>query len=129
MKVLPDTSIWVEFFRGENPFADELERLLTEETVLLCGPIVAELVAGAPPERRPDLSLALGSLPLVALDYAAWRKAGEAAHDLDRLGRAVPLIDLIIGVASVTAEATLWTRDRDFERVRDVLPALELYSA
>ena len=129
MRVVPDTSIWIEFFRrGSDQSADELDRLLREDSVLLCGPILAELLAGAPDEHRTELWLALGSLPWIDLDHAGWREAGELAHALRRRGHSVPLLDLIIAVACARAEAVLWTRDRDFERVTEVLPGLELYS-
>ena len=39
----------------------------------------------------------------------------------------MPLIDLLIAVAAVRADASLWTRDTDFERVAGVLPDLKLY--
>jgi predicted nucleic acid-binding protein len=32
-----------------------------------------------------------------------------------------------IAVAAAGAEAELWTRDQDFERIRTVLPHLELH--
>jgi predicted nucleic acid-binding protein len=90
------------------------------------GPELAELLAGAPPDRRQDLFLALGSLPWAELDHAAWRQVGEVANDLRRSGASVPLTDVVIAVASTRARARLWTRDRDFERIRRALPTLEL---
>jgi predicted nucleic acid-binding protein len=125
--VLPDTSVWVDYLRrGASGPAGELERHLEEGSVLVCGPVLAELLAGAPPERRDELWLALGSLPWAELDHAAWRQVGELANDLRRAGVSVPLTDLVIAVAAERSQATLWTRDRDFERIRPVLPALEL---
>jgi predicted nucleic acid-binding protein len=129
VKVLPDTSIWVDYLReGVSGAAAALEGHLQEESVLVCGPVLAELLAGTPPERRDDLWLALGSLPWAELDHAAWRRASEVANDLRRTGRSVPLTDVVIAVACTRADASLWTRDRDFEAIGAVLPELEVYA-
>jgi predicted nucleic acid-binding protein len=48
MRVLVDTSAWVDFFNGNSsPEADALARLIQEETdVLTCGVVVAEVLQG-----------------------------------------------------------------------------------
>ena len=129
MKLLPDTSIWVDYLReGASGVAGALDGHLDQESVLVCGPVLAELLAGTASDRRDDLWLALGNLSWAELDHASWRKAGEIANDLRRSGRSVPLTDVVIAVACVGAGASLWTRDRDFDAIRDVLPELELYT-
>jgi predicted nucleic acid-binding protein len=125
--VLPDTSIWVDYFRGTEPTATALDRMLADEEPVMCGPILAELLAGAPPSRRDELWLALASLPFAESGRDAWAQAGELAQELRSRGGAVPLLDILIAVAAVRANAALWTRDRDFERVAAVLPELELH--
>ncbi len=128
MRVLPDTSVWVAYLRGgKKRSAAALDGFLEQESVLVCGPVIAELLAGTPPDRREELWLALGSLPWAELDHAAWRQVGEVANALRRVGRPVPLTDVIIAIACVRAEAALWTEDRDFERIGQELPALELF--
>lgn len=128
MRVLPDTSVWVDYLRGgKKRSAAALDGFLEQESVLVCGPGMAELLAGTQPDRREELWLALGSLPWAELDHAAWRQVGEVANALRRAGRSVPLTDVIIAIACVRAEAALWTEDRDFERIRQELPALELF--
>jgi len=128
MRILPDTSVWVDYLRGgKKGSAAALDGFLEQESVLVCGPVMAELLAGTQPDRREELWLALGSLPWAELDHAAWRHVGEAANALRKAGRSVPLTDVIIAIACVRAEAALWTEDRDFERIRQELPALELF--
>ena len=127
MSVLPDTSVWIHYFRGTEPVAGELGRLIAREAPPICGPILAELVAGTPAESREDVWLALAGLPFVDLDRDAWTLAGELAHRLRDSGETVPLLDLLIGVAAVRADAKLWTKDRDFLRVARALPELRLH--
>jgi predicted nucleic acid-binding protein len=126
VSVLPDTSVWIDYFRGVEPGATELGTSLADEPPWICGPILAELIAGTPAAQREDVWLALSSLPFVELGRDAWVRAGELAHDLRRRDDSVPLIDLLIAVAAVRADAELWTRDSDFERVAGVLHDLRL---
>lgn len=127
MTVLPDTSIWVDYLRsGTAGRASALDGLLAQESVVVCGPVLAELLAGTPAERRDELWHALEALPWAELDRAAWRQVGEVAHDLRAAGVSVPLTDLAIAVAALSAGASVWTRDKDFDRLRSALPELEL---
>ncbi len=129
MKLLPDTSVWIDYLReGAAGSAAALDAHLEEESVLVCGPVLAELLAGTPPDRRDDLWLALGHLPWAELDHAGWRRASEVANDLRRSGRSVPLTNVVIAVACVRAGASLWTRDRDFDAIREVLPELDQHA-
>lgn len=127
MSVLPDTSIWVDYLRsGTSGPSAVLDDLLGREAAVVCGPVLAELLAGTPPERQDELWHALEALPWAELDRAGWRRIGEVAHELRSRGVSVPLTDLAIAVAAVSADASVWTRDEDFERIRAALPELEL---
>ncbi len=128
MSVLPDTSVWTEFFRGTEPTARAPDRLIAEQEPVICGPILAELLAGTPSAERERLWVALAGLPFLELTRARWREAGELAHELVGRGSCVPLIDVLIPVAAAHAGAALWTRDRAFDRIADVLPELALHS-
>lgn len=126
MTVLADTSIWVEYLRGDRA---ELDALLDDGSVVVCGPVLAELLKGTEPTERSELWGSIGTLPWADLDRLGWRIVGEAAGDLRRLGVSVPLTDVAIAAAAIRADAALWTRDLDFDRVRMVLPGLQLYGS
>ncbi|MGH2995493.1 MAG: PIN domain-containing protein [Gaiellaceae bacterium] len=127
MTVLADTSIWIDFYRGREPNAEGLARLIRQQDVIICGPVVAELIAEAPEDRREELDEALGALPFIPLGDGEWREAGVRAYELRRRGGAVPLLDILIAVAATRAAAALWTRDEHFARIGQVLPSFALY--
>lgn len=129
MTLLPDTSVWIDYFHGQEPTASALDDMLSRDQLVCCGPVLAGLLAGASERERAALWLAVGSLPVVELDSAAWRDAGEIASRMRGGGSVVPLLDVLIAVAALRSGATLWTRDADFERIRAVVPALELRPA
>jgi predicted nucleic acid-binding protein len=129
VRVLPDTSVWVDYLRGRDPaVVAALDSYLDRESVLICGPVVAELLAGTAPSQLEELWLAVGSLPWADLDRAGWREVGRVAGHLRRSGVSVAFTDVTIAVATVRSDADLWTRDRDFERIHQALPALRLHS-
>jgi predicted nucleic acid-binding protein len=125
--VLPDTSIWVAYLRaGADDIKREFNAALERRQVLACGPIVAELVAGTRPHDRTTLLASLAGLPWAELDRQAWQSVGLLAAELRGRGQVLPLTDLEIAVAAHESGATLWTADRDFERLTPLLDGLEL---
>ncbi len=129
MTVLADTSIWVEYLRkGIRGEAAELDRLLQADAVIVCGPVIAELIAGTPRADREELWLGVGGLPWVDLDHDGWRAVGGVAAALRAKGKTVALTDIMIAVICMAADAALWTHDSDFERIRSVEPRLRLHT-
>lgn len=128
MTVLADTSIWVDYLkRGKESKSARLDDLLTAGEVVVCGPVVAELLAGAKAADRTTLWLLLTALPWTDLGPLQWQSVGETAARLRERGESVALTDIEIAVAAADSAARLWTRDADFERIRVVLAGLQLF--
>jgi predicted nucleic acid-binding protein len=132
--ILPDTSVWVEYLRAERNSgagrtpspADELDGMIEREQVVTCGPVIAELLAGARGPQRDQLAEQLGAQPWVELRRSDWLTIGHTAGQLRERGQTTPLIDIQIAVCAVDADAELWTRDSDFERVAEALDGLRV---
>jgi predicted nucleic acid-binding protein len=116
--IVADTSVWIEYLRrGESGWAWELDELLARGELMMCGPVLAELVAGVPSERRSDYALRLRALPWSGLDRDGWLRAGLVRGDLRRSGVTASLIDVLIAVSAAQAGASLWTADAAHERI------------
>jgi predicted nucleic acid-binding protein len=126
--VLPDTSVWVDFSRrGLKGDAAAMRGLLDRGEVVTCGPVAAELVAGADGDVGERMWAMLSSLPWVELVSSDWREIGEVAGSLRRMGKPLPLTDLAIAIAAARAGHSVWSFDSDFERIAPALDGLELY--
>jgi predicted nucleic acid-binding protein len=126
--VLPDTSVWIPYFRSRSGAeGDRLEALIAAEEVAICGPVLAELLAGAGDSQCEAIVGTVGGLPLAAIDRAAWEEVGAVARRLRRSGQTLPLTGLAIAVAAARAGHALWSLDSDFERIAPALDGLELF--
>jgi predicted nucleic acid-binding protein len=128
--VLPDTSVWIPYFRDRSGSdGDRLEALVAAGEVVVCGPVLAELLAGAGDSQREAIVGTVGGLPLAPFDRTAWEEVGAVARRLRQAGRTLPLTDLAIAVAAARGGHELWSFDSDFERIAPALSGLELYGA
>jgi predicted nucleic acid-binding protein len=127
--VLADTSVWVQYLRhGRAGKAARLDDLLAQGEVVVCGPVVAELVAGTPPDHRAGLIALLNALPWADLGRPEWARVGEVTARLREQGITTALTDIEIAVAAAGVHAELWTRDSDFTRIAMVLDSLSLFA-
>lgn len=108
MKVLVDTSVWVEHFRSGHP---ALPPLLTMDAVLIHPYVLIELACGTPPAPRQRTLGDLGRLRSAALVSQA-----ELLDFIERerlYGLGCGMVDLtLLAATRLTPEARLWTLDR-----------------
>jgi predicted nucleic acid-binding protein len=128
--VLPDTSVWVDFSRrGERGRAAQLAELLDTGEVATCGPVAAELLAGAEGDVAARMWEMLDSLPWAQLDRAGGGPARARGGRGGPGGQTLPLTDVAIAVAAARAGYALWGIDTDFDCIAGALDALELYES
>ncbi len=124
MRVVGDTSIWIEYFRGKDPFFSTLSLNLERTQVLGLECVFGELLQGATgkQERKMVLSCWEG-LPKIPSE-GLWLEAGEfsAIHRLP--SRGIGLIDAAIAIATLKSNSLLWTLDK---KLASLLPQKHLF--
>lgn len=122
-RALVDTSAWVDFLGGERAAVSRVGELLDEGGAVLCGPVAAELFSGARTTREyallKELAEGLETLPDPP---RIWPRVADYRFALARGGFLAGLLDLVIATTALDAGLPLLTRDRDFERIRRVVP-------
>jgi predicted nucleic acid-binding protein len=122
-RFLVDTSAWVDFFAGERIAVSRVGELLEEGGAVICGPVAAELLSGARTSREfAALKELADGLEAVADPDRIWARVRDYRFALARGGFLAGLIDLVIAATALDAGLPLLTRDRDFERIRTVVP-------
>lgn len=124
--VIIDTTVWSLSLRRTKPdpaARGELGRLIREEQAVLLGPVRQEVLSGysdpAAFERLRSRLEQFQNEPVFDEDYVTAASYHNACR---REGIQGASVDFLICACAVRLEAPIFTRDRDFERYRDVLP-------
>ena len=121
-RVLVDTSVWIEFFRGVEPFRSSVLALMQDRRICCAGVILAELLQGAKSENEVsvlrDFAHVFEFLPE---SVAAWERAGVLSFNLRRKGRTAGLADCYLAVLASEAGAQVFSRDVHFRMIGEEL--------
>lgn len=124
---LVDTSAWVAFLRGDTAAVRRVDPLLAERSVAICGAVYAELLSGAVNhELLGRLRLTLRSLNWLPEPPDVWDRIADTRFALARQGYQASLVDVMVAISAAESGTGLLTRDRDFEYIGRVLPALSV---
>jgi predicted nucleic acid-binding protein len=110
--IIPDTSVWIEFLKGKEPFLTELGLLLEERQVIALECIFGELLQGAKTRReRKVVTDYWNNLPKIE-EQGLWVKAGLHAGEHKLFAKGLGLIDVFILTAAGSISARVWTLDK-----------------
>ena len=120
-KVLVDTSVWVDFFRGQDEATKALNLLVKSGRVVVCGQIRQEVLQGS----RDQSAFAKLEKQMAIWDSEAEEPADfmEAARIFARLrwkGITVPPTDCLIAAVAIRRRLLLYARDADFDSIREL---------
>lgn len=129
--ILPDTSAWIAFVRGQDhPVSRTLERLIEAEAdVATTEPVVLELLAGARSDREArEVRDRLVALPLLRIEgLADYEWAADIFRTCRRAGETIrSLIDCLIAVPAIRTGAEVLHVNRDFDAIARHTP-LQVY--
>ncbi len=90
-----------------------------------CFPVLCELEAGIQQTRDPAgyrrrLDHLLGDVRLWPIDHQVTRVYGQVYLELERRGRALSQVDMMLAALARLMNLTLLTSDRDFEALPDI---------
>jgi hypothetical protein len=114
---LVDTSVWVEFLRGEKiTIKNRLGRLLDENRAVISGTILAELLIGiANDKEQCFLEECFLGLPFLETTREIFALAGKMGAALRKKGITMPLSDLLIAALAKAHSLTVLTLDNHFQ--------------
>ena len=118
--VLPDTCAWIEYFKpGASPLKQTLERLLLNDVIFVCGPVLYELSQGLKSDKEKNAVMeALKSLEYIEMSEDLWIKAGELSSALRRKGKTIPFSDILIAAIALENNLSILTVDKPFEEIK-----------
>ena len=120
-KIIADTSIWIEYFKGNVKMADFLEEHLLNNKIHIDGIIIAELLQGIKSKKESEaVRASIDAIPYVEITYEDWVLAGDLSNELRKKGRTVPLTDIATAAAAIHHNMFVATLDRHFETIPGV---------
>jgi len=128
--ILVDSSLWIEGLGPKAPhdLRVALKALIEANQVVVTDVVRLEVIGGAKSfeelkEFRADFE-ALRSLTIAARE---WRRAEDLSFTLARRGVRIPSFDLLIAAVALAYNVPLWHADKDFERMKQVVPELHTF--
>lgn len=120
-KVLVDTSIWIEYFKGNKMVQDIIHDTKGFQCFII-GPVIAELLLGIKTSGEKErLITCMNALPMLEITDNDWIDAGNTGNLLRQKGITIPLPDLIIFSAANKNNCALFTLDKHFEIISDAI--------
>ena len=120
--ILVDTSVWVEVFRKQRPL--DLESLVAFDELVVCLPIVQEILQGIGDEARYRVARdALLSMPIIEspMEDDLFVEAAQLFRAARRAGPTVRSgVDCVIAACAIRHDVTILHNNRDFTALATV---------
>ena len=118
MKIIVDTSVWIEYLKNRPTLADNLDQQLLAGSIFAVGPVIAELLQGARTEKDYlILKNSIDGLPLIETNFEDWKLDGEISYKLRRKGVTLPITDCVIAAVAIHQNASVMTYDLHFANI------------
>lgn len=118
MRLLADTSAWVEYVRDTgSPTSERLEHHLKADELLTTDVVVMELLAGARDDAHEARLAAMLSLASpISVERVDWIDAARLQRRCRAQGETVRrLPDCLIAAVAIRADVAVLHRDQDFD--------------
>lgn len=115
--VILDTSIWIEFFKGNEPFRSKVKKLLEEMSVIGIECVFGEILQGTRNKREIEIILAYWNSIRKTDEKNIWIDAGVYSARNHYISKGVGLIDAALIVIALKEHARIWSLDKKINNV------------
>jgi predicted nucleic acid-binding protein len=118
-RILIDTCAWVAFLRsGQGAMAARVAEALNDDTAMLCGVSITELLQGAKgAKEKQQLDFLFANVPCIAVEPSDWATAGHTLQALRTQGITLPLTDALIASIAKRKAVPVLTVDGHFQHL------------
>jgi predicted nucleic acid-binding protein len=122
--VLVDTSVWIEFFRGVEPYFRELKDLIETSEVIVHEIVFGELLQGCKNKDEVDFILKYSENLNTLTSEGSFLSAGKLSFENKHIAQGIGLIDSVLINETRQHGLLLWTLDK---KIIKVLGTKEIY--
>lgn len=122
--ILVDTSVWIEFFRGNEPYYSELKELIESSEVLVHEVVFGELLQGCKNKNEVSFILEYWKNLNTLTSDGSFLSAGKLSFESKHIDKGIGLIDSVLINEVRSNKLRLWTLDK---KILNVLDKKEIY--
>ncbi|PZX53425.1 hypothetical protein LV84_03149 [Algoriphagus ratkowskyi] len=111
-RVIIDTSVWIEFFKANQPYFDRCLELIDNADIYSVELIFAELQQGAKGKREFDMINSFFAQMKILDAPGLIYHAGIFSREQKLLDRGIGLIDALIIFTAIRYNLKVWTLDK-----------------
>lgn len=117
--ILIDTCAWVAFLRsGQGALAERVAQAIADNSAVLCGVTVTELLQGAKGvKEKKQLDFLFANVPCVPVEPEDWVATGNTLQALRLKGITLPLTDALIATLAQRKALPILTIDAHFQHL------------
>ncbi|MGJ4789505.1 PIN domain-containing protein [Leptospira koniambonensis] len=117
--ILVDTSVWIEFFRGNEPHFSELKELIESSEVIIHEVVFGELLQGCKNKNEVSFILEYWENLNTLTSDGSFLLAGKLSFENKHLDKGIGLIDSVLINEVRSKKLQLWTLDKKILKVLD----------
>jgi len=112
MDIIADSSVWFEYFKGNEPYYKEVQTCLNILSIKIIDPIVGEILQGALNQKEIKfIREHIQYVPKIEIKDL-FEKAGEYSFRNKLISKGIGLIDACLIYATIETNSLLWTLDK-----------------
>ncbi|MBL6991896.1 MAG: PIN domain-containing protein [Bacteriovoracaceae bacterium] len=112
-----DTSVWIEYFRGNDQVTKKVDHLLDNLQVALAAPVYLEILNGAKKNELDLLEKVFSALPKYYPNDDSWQLIAKWITISKMKGHNFSIPDFLIAAIVVNNNSKIWSLDKDFKRM------------
>jgi len=122
-RVLIDTSIWIDYFKGgDERFLEKVDEILTYSAVYVPKVVIAELIQGAKSDKEISvIESFIEAFRIIDQTEHTWLRAGKLSYSLKRRGLNMNLVDCYIAILAEENQCKIFSLDEHFRTIRKFL--------
>ena len=117
--ILIDTSVWIEFLRGNEKYFPQVSELLESGNVHSVEPIFAELLQGANNKREVEIITDYWNNINNYNEKGLWIESGKISQEKKLYSKGIGIIDAMIISYANKYNLKIWSLDKKLNSVLD----------
>jgi predicted nucleic acid-binding protein len=115
--ILVDTSVWIEFFRGKEPYFTKLKELIESSYVLAHEVVFSELLQGCKNKTELNFILEYWESLTNIVSNGSFIQSGKLSFEDKHLGKGIGIIDSILIYETKQKNLKIWTLDKKILKI------------